>query len=66
MRRLRTGDDERARGVGYGAAGVVSKTTREGAGKLWVVGKVVSALRGTVGPVDGIEPFVEGDVFDAA
>jgi len=66
MRRLRVGDDEWARGVGYGTAGVVSKATREGAGELWVVGEVVSALRGTVRPVDSIEPFVEGDVFDAA
>ena len=66
MPSLRVGDDVWARGVGYGTAGVVWEATREGARELWVEGKVIPALRGTVRPVDGIEPFVERDISDIA
>ena len=66
MRRLRVRDNEWAGGVGYGATGVIREATREGARELRVVGKVVPALRGTVRPIHGIEPFVEGDAFCAA
>ena len=64
MHRLRVRDDVWASDAGYGAARVVWKATREGARELWVEGKVIPALRGTVRPVDGIEPFVKGDVCD--